>query len=139
MSKLTKQVKDFMWKKITTRIEEELSPLVGAVKEEEERIRQAVAAAELEAIAAFQNTMAAEIPDVWEFVCKTTPERHAPSVQCCGTYKLYDTQQKMALSKKRKTMMDDAEEKFNELIMDVELGGMKKDEVMAMISKMELG
>lgn len=137
MAKLTKQVKDFMWKKISARIEEELAPLAGEVKEEEARIKQALEAAELEAVAAFQSTLAEEIPDVWEYVCKLS--LHAPTVNGSGTYKLFDTEKKSNYSKKRRDMMDTAEEKFNELVMDVELGGMKKDEVMAMISKMELG
>ena len=137
MAKLTKQVKDFMWKKIITRIEEELAPLAAEVKEEETRIKQVLVAAELEAVAAFQNTLTEEIPDVWKYVCEHST--YAPTVSNSGAYKLYDTEKKNNYSKKRRDMMDAAEEKFNELVMDVELGGMKKDEVMAMISKMDLG
>lgn len=137
MAKLTKQVKDFMWKKISARIEEELAPLAAEVKEEETRIKQTLEQAELEAVTAFQSVLAKEIPDVWEYVCKLST--YAPTVNGSGTYKLYDTEKKSNYSKKRRDMMDTAEEKFNELVMDVELGGMKKDEVMAMIAKMELG
>lgn len=137
MAKLTKQVKDFMWKKISARIEEELAPLAAEVKEEEARIKLAVEQAEQEAVAAFQSVLVKEIPDVWEHVCKLSC--HTPTVNGSGTYKLYDTKKKSNYSKKRRDMTDAAEEKFNELIMDVELGCMKKDEVMAMIAKMDLG
>ena len=40
---------------------------------------------------------------------------------------------------KKRDMEERAKEQFNELVMEVELGGIKKDEVMAMIAKMELG
>jgi hypothetical protein len=41
--------------------------------------------------------------------------------------------------KKRSAMEERAKEQFNELVMEVELGGVKKDDVLAMIAKMELG
>lgn len=138
MARLSKQVKDFMWKKITERIEEILAPLAAEVKEEENRIRQTVEAAELEAVAAFQSVMASDVPDVWEYVCKVYP-RSIPYVSSNGTYKLYDTEKKMELSRKHREMTSKAEDKFNELIMNAELGGIKKDEVLAMISSMDLG
>lgn len=138
MARLSKQVKDFMWKKITERIEEILAPLAAEVKEEENRIKQTVEAAELEAVAAFQSVMASDVPNVWEYVCKVHP-RSIPYVSSNGTYKLYDTEKKMELSRKRREMTSKAEDKFNELIMNAELGGIKKDEVLAMISSMELG
>ena len=39
---------------------------------------------------------------------------------------------------KKRDMEERAKEQFNELVMEVELGGVKKDDVLAMIAKMNL-
>lgn len=138
MSRLSKQVKDFMWKKITERIEEILAPLTVEVEEERKRIQQTLESATIAATSAFQTTMAVELPDVWEYVCKEYPNI-LPNVSINGAYKLCETAKKVELSRKRREMTSKAEDQFNELIMNAELGGIKKDEVLAMISNMELG
>lgn len=141
MAKLTKQVKDYMWSKIQNRIDSVISLMTEQVQAEEQHIRNAVAMAKEKANELFQSILKAEFPEQWAELEKRSLEDHwtcLPTISTNYTH-MINSSARIERDKKKNEMETTAREKFNELIMEVELGGMKKDEVMAMISKMDLG
>lgn len=141
MAKLTKQVKEFMWSKIQARIDNVINPMTEQVQAEEQHIHDTVAMAKEKANELFQSILRAEFPEQWRELEKNcTTDRYSclPYIGTNYTHLIHSSVRKER-DEMRKRMETTAREKFNELIMEVELGGIKKDEVMAMISKMELG
>lgn len=141
MAKLTKQVKEFMWSKIQARINEVVDPMTEQVKAEEQHISEVVTTAKEKANELFQSILKAEFPDQWkelEEKCTSDYYTRLPRVTSSDTHMIHSLT-RPERDKKKSEMETIAREKFNELIMEVELGGIKKDEVMAMIAKMELG
>ena len=141
MAKLTKQVKDFMWSKIRARINEVIDPMTEQVKTEEQHISDVLTTAKEKANELFQSILKAEFPEQWKELEKNcTTDRYSclPYIATNYTHLIHSPARRER-DKKKSEMETIAREKFNELIMEVELGGIKKDEVMAMIAKMELG
>ena len=141
MAKLTKQVKEFMWSKIQARIDSVINPMTEQVRAEEQHISEVLTAAKEKANELFQSILKAEFPEQWKELEKNcTTDRYSclPYVATNYTHMIHSPARRER-DKKKSEMETIAREKFNELIMEVELGGIKKDEVMAMISKMELG
>lgn len=141
MAKLTKQVKEFMWSKIQARIDSVINPMSEQVQAEEQHIHDTVAMAKEKANELFQSILRAEFPEQWKELEKNcTTDRYSclPYIGTNYTHLIHSSIRKER-DEMRKRMETTAREKFNELIMEVELGGIKKDEVMAMIAKMELG
>ena len=141
MAKLTKQVKEFMWSKIQARIDSVINPMAEQAKTEEQHICDAVAMAKERANELFQSILKAEFPEQWKELEKNcTTDRYSclPYITTNYTHMIHSPARKEC-NKKKSEMTATAREKFDELIMEVELGGIKKDEVMAMIAKMELG
>ena len=141
MAKLTKQVKEFMWSKIQARIDSVINPMTEQVRAEEQHIHDTVAMAKEKANELFQSILKAEFPEQWKELEKSCTTDHYSCLPYIGTNytHLIHSPTRRERDKKKSEMETAAHEKFNELIMEVELGGMKKDEVMAMIAKMELG
>lgn len=141
MAKFSKQVKDFMWSKIQDRIDNVINPMNEQVRAEEQHVHDAMVMAKEKANELFQSILKAEFPEQWEELERGCREDHwtcLPHIIANYTHMIQSPIRKER-DKKRKEMETNAREKFNELIMEVELGSMKKDEVMAMIVKMELG
>lgn len=141
MAKLTKQVKDFMWSKIRARINEVIDPMTEQVKAEEQHISDTLAMAKEKANEVFQSILKAEFPDQWKELEKNcTTDRYSclPYIATNYTHMIYSPARRER-DKKKSAMEERAKEQFNELVMEVELGGVKKDDVLAMIAKMELG
>ena len=141
MAKLTKQVKEFMWSKIQARIDSVINPMTEQVQAEEQHIHDTVTMAKEKANELFQSILRAEFPEQWKELEKNcTTDRYSclPYIGTNYTHLIHSSVRKER-DEMRKRMETTAREKFNELIMEVELGGIKKDEVMAMIAKMELG
>ena len=141
MAKLTKQVKEFMWSKIQARINEVVDPMTEQVKAEEQHISEVLTMAKEKANELFQSILKAEFPEQWKELEENCQKDHwtcLPNIGTNYTLMIHSPTRKKRDNKKSE-METTAREKFNELIMEVELGGIKKDEVMAMISKMELG
>lgn len=141
MAKLSKQVKDYMWSKVHERMHAILDPLDEQVKAEEQHISDTIQMAKEKANELFQSILRAEFPEQWRELEKNcTTDRYSclPYIGTNYTHLIHSSVRKER-DEMRKRMETTAREKFNELIMEVELGGIKKDEVMAMISKMELG
>lgn len=141
MAKLTKQVKEFMWTKVCARIKETIKPMDEQARAEEARIADAIESATKSANELFQSMLKAALPELWtELEQKCTADHWTclPRINTEYTYKLSSPMRK-EVSEKRKELENRAEEKFNELLMEVELGGMKKDEVLSMIANMDLG
>lgn len=141
MAKLTKQVKEFMWSKIRTRILETIAPMNEQARAEETRIADAIESATKSANELFQSMLKAALPELWaELEQKCTADHWTclPRISTEYTYKLSSPMRKEAYEK-QKELENRAEEKFNELVMEVELGGMKKDEVLSLIANMDLG
>jgi hypothetical protein len=141
MAKLTKQVKEFMWSKIQARINEAIDPMTEQVRAEEQHIYDVTTMAKEKANELFQSILKTEFPEQWKELEKNcTTDRYSclPYVATNYTHLIHSPARRER-DKKKSEMETIAREKFNELIMEVELGGIKKDEVMAMISKMELG
>ena len=141
MAKLTKQVKDFMWSKIQARINDVVSPMNEQVQAEEQHIHDTIVMAKENASELFQSILKTEFPEQWkelEECCRKGYYTCMPTIRTDYTHMIYSPTRKKR-DKKKSEMETIAREKFNELIMEVELGGIKKDEVMAMISKMDLG
>ena len=140
MAKLTKQTKDFMWSKIQNRINEIINPMTEQVQAEEQHISDTLAMAKEKANELFQSILKAEFPEQWEELEKScTTDRYfcLPYVSTNYAHMIHSPARKERDSKKR-DMEERAREQFNELVMEVELGGIKKDEVMAMIANMNL-
>lgn len=141
MAKLTKQVKEFMWTKVRTRILETIAPMNEQARAEEARIAEAIESATKSANELFQSMLKAALPELWaelEQKCATDHWTCLPRISTEYTYKL-SSPMRDKVSAKKKEMENQAEEKFNELLMEVELGGVKKDEVLSMIANMEFG
>ena len=141
MAKLTKQVKEFMWSKIRARIQETIAPMNEQARAEEARIAEAIESATKSANELFQSMLKAALPELWtelEQKCSTDRWTCLPRISTEYTYKL-SSPMRDKVSAKEKEMENQAEEKFNELVMEVELGGIKKDEVLSMIANMDLG
>ena len=141
MAKLTKQVKEFMWSKIQARIDEVINPMTEQVRIEEQHISDTMTMAKEKANELFQSILKAEFPKQWEELEKNCKKDHwtcLPYIATNYTHMIHSPARRER-DKKKSEMETIAREKFNELIMEVELGGIKKDEVMAMIAKMELG
>ena len=140
MAKLTKQTKEFMWSKIQNRINEVINPMTEQVKEEEQHINDTLTMAKEKANELFQSILKAEFPEQWaELEKQCTTDRYSclPYVATNYTHMIHSPARKERDAKKH-DMERRAKEQFNELVMEVELGGIKKDEVMAMIAKMNL-
>ena len=141
MAKFSKQVKDFMWSKIQARIDNAINPMTERVQAEEQHIHDTVTMAKEKANELFQSILKAEFPKQWEELEKNcTTDRYSclPYITTNYTHMIHSPARKER-DKKKNEMETTAREKFNELVMGVELGTMKKDEVMAMIAKIELG
>ena len=141
MAKLTKQVKEFMWSKIQNRIDNVINPMTEQVRAEEQHISEVLSMAKEKANELFQSILKAEFPEQWaelEKSCTTDRYSCLPYIATNYTHMIHSPARRER-DKKKSEMETIAREKFNELIMEVELGGIKKDEVMAMIAKMELG
>ena len=141
MAKLSKQVKDYMWSKVHERMNAVLSPLNEQVKAEEQHISDTLAMAKEKANELFQSILKAEFPEQWaelEKSCTTDRFSCLPYITASYTHMIHSPARRERDAKKC-DMEERAKEQFNELVMEVELGGIKKDEVMAMIAKMELG
>ena len=140
MAKLTKQTKEFMWSKIQSRINEVVNPMTEQVKEEEQHISDALTMAKEKANELYQSILKAEFPEQWaELEKQCTTDRYSclPYITASYTHMIHSPARRERDAKKR-DMEERAKEQFNELVMEVELGGIKKDEVMAMIAKMNL-
>lgn len=140
MAKLTKQTKEFMWSKIQNRINEVINPMTEQVKEEEQHICDVLTMAKEKANELFQSILKAEFPEQWaelEKSCTTDRYSCLPYVASNYTHMIHSPARRERDSKKR-DMEERAKEQFNELVMEVELGGVKKDDVLAMIAKMNL-
>ena len=141
MAKLTKQVKEFMWSKLQARIDNVINPMNEQVRAEEQHIHDTVAMAKEKANELFQSILKAEFPEQWKKLEEQCREDHwtcLPNIGTNYTHMIHSTTREER-DKKKREMETIAREQFNELIMEVELGGIKKDEVMKMIAKMELG
>ena len=141
MAKLTKQTKEFMWSKIQNRINEVINPMTEQVQAEEQHISDVLAMAKEKANEVFQSILKAEFPEQWaelEKSCTTDRYSCLPYIATNYTHLIHSPARRER-DKKKRDMEEHAKEQFNELVMEVELGGIKKDEVMAMIAKMELG
>lgn len=141
MAKLSKQVKDYMWSKVHERMNAILSPLNEQVKAEEQHISDTLAMAKEKANELFQSILKAEFPEQWaELEKQCTTDRYSclPYVATNYTHMIHSPARRERDAKKRS--MEEQTNKFmNELFMDVELGALKKDEILNALSKLELG
>ena len=141
MAKLSKQVKDYMWSKVHERMDAVLSPLNEQVKTEEQHISEVLAMAKEKANELFQSILKAEFPEQWkelEEKCTSDYYTRLPRATASDTHMIHSLA-RPERDKKKKEMEEYANKFMNELFMDVELGAIKKDEILNMLSKMELG
>ena len=141
MAKLSKQVKDYMWSKVHERMNAVLSPLNEQVKAEEQHISDVLTTAKEKANELFQSILKAEFPEQWKELEKScTTDRYSclPYVATNYTHMIHSLA-RPERDKKKKEMEEYANKFMNELFMDVELGAIKKDEILHARSKMELG
>ena len=141
MAKLSKQVKDYMWSKVHERMDAVLSPLNEQVKTEEQHIYDTVTMAKEKANELFQSILKAEFPEQWKELEKScTTDRYSclPYIGTNYTHMIHSLT-RPERDKKKKEMEEYVNKFMNELFMDVELGAIKKDEILNTLSKMELG
>lgn len=141
MAKLSKQVKDYMWSKVHERMNAILTPMTEQVKAEEQHISDTLAMAKEKANEVFQSILKAEFPEQWKELEKNcTTDRYSclPYVSTNYTHMLH-APSRTERDNKKKELEDYANKFMNELFMDVELGAIKKDEILNALSKMELG
>ena len=141
MAKLSKQVKDYMWSKANEHKNAILAPLNEQVKEEEQRIDEVIKMAREKANEVFQSILKTEFPQQWkeaEERCTTDYYTRLPRVSANDTHVIRSLVRPIRDAKQRK--LEEQVSKFmNELFMNVELGTTKKDEILELIAKMELG
>lgn len=141
MAKLSKQVKDYMWSKVHERMNAILTPMTEQVKVEEQHISDTIVMAKEKANEVFQSILKAEFPEQWKELEKNcTTDRYSclPYVSTNYTHMLH-APSRTERDNKKKELEDYANKFMNELFMDVELGAIKKDEILNALSKMELG
>ena len=141
MAKLSKQVKDYMWSKVHERMDAVLSPLNEQVKTEEQHISEVLTMAKEKANELFQSILKAEFPEQWkelEEKCTSDYYTRLPRVTASDTHMIHSLA-RPERDKKKKEMEEYVNKFMNELFMDVELGAIKKDEILNTLSKMELG
>lgn len=141
MAKLSKQVKDYMWSKVHERMDAVLSPLNEQVKAEEQHIGDTIQMAREKANELFQSILKAEFPEQWkelEEKCTSDYYTRLPRVTSSDTHMIHSLT-RPERDKKKKEMEERVNKFMNELFMDVELGAIKKDEILNTLSKMELG
>ena len=141
MAKLSKQVKDYMWSKVNERKNAILTPLNEQVREEEQRIDEVIKMAREKANEVFQSILRAEFPQQWkeaEEKCTTDYYTRLPRISTNDTHVIRSLVRPVR-DAKQKQLEEQVSKFMNELIMEVELGGIKKNEVMEMIAKLELG
>lgn len=141
MAKISKQVKDYMWSKVHERMDAVLSPLNEQVKTEEQHINEVLVMAKEKANELFQSILKAEFPEQWKELEKNcTTDRYSCLPYIATNYiHMIHSLARPERDKKKKEMEEYANKFMNELFMDVELGAIKKDEILNMLSKMELG
>ena len=141
MAKLSKQVKDYMWSKVRERMNTVLSPLDEQVKAEEQHINETINMAREKANELFQSILKAEFPKQWkelEEKCTSDYYTRLPRATASDAHMIHSLTRPERDKKKRE--MEEYVNKFmNELFMDVELGAVKKDEILNALSKLELG
>lgn len=141
MAKLSKQVKDYMWSKIRERMDAALAPLNEQVKAEEQHIEETIHMAREKANELFQSILKAEFPQQWkelEEKCTCDYYVRLPRATASDTHLIHSLA-RPERDKKKKEMEEHANKFMNELLMSVELGTTKKDKILEVISKMELG
>lgn len=141
MAKISKQVKDYMWSKAHERMDAVLSPLNEQAKAEEQHIRDIMTIAKENANELFQSILKTEFPEQWKELEKRCQEDYwtcLPSIDTKYTNMIHSLARK-EYDKKKKEMEEHVNKFMNELFMEVELGGIKKDEILDAISKLELG
>jgi Zn-dependent oligopeptidase len=141
MAKLSKQVKDYMWSKVHERMDAVLSPLNEQVKAEEQHIEETISMAREKANELFQSILKAEFPEQWkelEEKCTRDYYTRLPRATASDTHMIHSLA-RPERDKKKKEMEEHVNKFMNELFMDVELGAVKKDEILNALSKMELG
>jgi len=141
MAKLSKQVKDYMWSKVRERMDAVLAPLNEQVKAEEEHISEVLTTAKEKANELFQSILKAEFPEQWkelEEKCTSDYYTRLPRATTSDTHMIHSLA-RPERDKKKKEMEEYANKFMNELFMDVELGAVKKDEILNALSKLELG
>jgi Zn-dependent oligopeptidase len=141
MAKISKQVKDYMWSKVRERMDAVLSPLNEQVKAEEQHIDDTIKMAREKANELFQSILKAEFPEQWKEVeekCTSDYYTRLPRVTASDTHMIHSLT-RPERDKKKKEMEERVNKFMNELFMGVELGNTKKDEILEIISKLELG
>lgn len=141
MAKLSKQVKDYMWSKVHERMDVVLAPLNEQVKAEEQHIEETIQMAKEKANELFQSILKAEFPEQWkelEEKCTSDYYTRLPRATASDTHMIHSLT-RPERDKKKKEMEERVNKFMNELFMDVELGAIKKDEILNALSKMELG
>ena len=141
MAKLSKQVKDYMWSKVRERMDAVLAPLNEQVKAEEEHISEVLTTAKEKANELFQSILKAEFPEQWkelEEKCISDYYTRLPRTTASDTHMIHSLT-RPERDKKKKEMEERVNKFMNELFMDVELGTIKKDEILNALSKLELG
>ena len=141
MAKLSKQVKDYMWSKVHERMHTILDPLDEQVKAEERHIEETISMAREKANELFQSILKAEFPEQWkelEEKCTTDYYTRLPRATTSDTHMIRSTTRPIRDNKK-KELEEHASKFMNELFMEVELGAIKKDELLDALSKLELG
>jgi len=141
MAKLSKQVKDYMWSKVRERMDAVLAPLNEQVKAEEEHISEVLTTAKEKANELFQSILKAEFPEQWkelEEKCTSDYYTRLPRATTSDTHMIHSLA-RPERDKKKKEMEEYANKFMNELFMGVELGAVKKDEILNALSKLELG
>lgn len=141
MAKLSKQVKDYMWSKVHERMHAILDPLDEQVKAEEQHISDTIQMAREKANELFQSILKAEFPEQWkelEEKCTSDYYTRLPRATTSDTHMIHSATRPIRDNKKRE--LEDRASKFmNELFMEAELGGIKKNELLDALSKLELG
>lgn len=141
MAKISKQVKDYMWSKVHERMDAVLSPLNEQVKAEEQHIEETIHMAREKANELFQSILKAEFPEQWkelEEKCTSDYYTRLPRATASDTHMIHSLT-RPERDKKKKEMEEHVNKFMNELFMSVELGSTKKDEILEIISKLELG
>lgn len=130
---MTKVVREYIQNKLNEQIADQMRELDDQVRSFDEHLTAERKIALEKAREAYQGHMRAVFPEMWAAMEKADSSQ-MPSVSQHNTYRYHNPFSK-ARDEKRRQLDKKACNFITELVVDYEIGGMKKDELLAYIGK----
>lgn len=133
MPKMNKVIREYIYSKLNDRIDAELKELSESVSAFQEKLNSEQKEALAKANEAYQSHMQAAFPEMWAALEAADPYS-MPHVQSCSSYR-FSNPFIRERDEKLRQLRRQADQFMTEIIVDYEIGGMKKDELLSSISR----